>query len=166
MAAAATRRVPVMTAQAGMHWRSDDGVTLDILAPTPPLLADTGDDVNENSIVLKLACRDFSALFMGDAGQSSEARLIASGVDLRAQVVKVGHHGSRYGSTPALVAAVRPAIALVSVGRNNTFGHPAPSTVEAWRESGAQVFRTDQCGAITLMAEHTAATMLPCTRRD
>ncbi len=163
MAAAATRRVPVMTAQAGMHWRSDDGVTLDILAPTPPLLADTGDDVNENSIVLKLACRDFSALFMGDAGQSSEARLIASGVDLRAQVVKVGHHGSRYGSTPAFVAAVRPAIALVSVGRNNTFGHPAPSTVEAWRESGAQVFRTDQCGAITLMAEHTAATMLPCT---
>jgi competence protein ComEC len=133
-----------------MRWTSSDGVTLDVLAPSLPLLADTGDDVNENSIVVMLHYHGFSELFMGDAGEAIEARLLVSGADLQTNALKVGHHGSLYASTPAFAAAIHPQIAVISVGRHNTFGHPALRTIEAWHGNGANVRRTDQCGAITL----------------
>ena len=71
-----------------MRWATCDGLTLDVVAPADPALTDTGDDVNENSIVLQLSYRArngeaFRALFMGDAGEPSEARLLAQHVDLR-----------------------------------------------------------------------------------
>jgi hypothetical protein len=91
MQGARTHAIRVVRAQRGMRWSSDDGVTLDILAPSPPTLVDTGDDINENSIVTRLTYiyrpRTFHELFMGDAGDSSEARLLASGIDLRANVL-------------------------------------------------------------------------------
>jgi competence protein ComEC len=165
MAAARAHAVPIVVARRGMRWTSGDGVTLDILAPSSPFLADTGDDVNENSVVTRLTyfdgSRTFRELFMGDAGEASEARLLASGADLHADVLKVGHHGSRYASTPAFVATVGPHIAVVSVGRHNTFGHPAPTTLETLTAYGAKVFRTDLCGAVKSTTA-MPATMLPC----
>jgi hypothetical protein len=83
-----------------MHYVTDDGITLDALGPEEPLLADGANDVNENSVVVRLtyrcaACaRPFRMLFMGDAGAQSEARMLATGADLEADVLKVGHHGS------------------------------------------------------------------------
>ena len=153
---AAVHGVPVMRPQRGYRW-TDDGIILDILAPSLPMLADTGDDVNENSVVGMLHYYDFRELFMGDAGEASEARLIAGGDDLHADALKVGHHGSRYASTPAFAAAVHPRVAVISVGRHNTFGHPAATTIETWHQRCATVLRTDQCGAISL----TVATMTP-----
>jgi beta-lactamase superfamily II metal-dependent hydrolase len=138
-------------------------VTLEVLAPSMPFLADTGDDVNENSIVVMLRADGVRELFMGDAGEASEARLVAAGIDLHADAVKVGHHGSRYASTTGFVAAVHPQIAVISVWRHNTFGHPAEATVEAWRDVGADVLRTDRCGAISLL-DGSPATMLSCAR--
>ncbi len=192
IAAAHSHGIPIVLARRGMRWTSGDGVTLDVLAPSLPILADTGDDVNENSIVVMLHVGGFRELFMGDAGEASEARLLAedapchpeqrrgaaedmSGAgpstslgmtqcesDLHAEVVKVGHHGSRYASTPAFVAAVRPRIAIISVGRHNTFGHPATATIEAWQNAGSRVLRTDNCGAISLTAASSPTTMLQC----
>jgi competence protein ComEC len=69
---------------------------------------------------------------------------------LRADVLKVGHHGSPYASTPAFIAAVSPRIASVSVGRHNTFGHPAASTLKTLDAAGVATFRTDRCGAFDL----------------
>jgi competence protein ComEC len=165
MAAARAHAIPIVVARRGMRWTSGDGVTLDILAPSTPFLADTGDDVNENSIVTLLSYNDdshfFRELFMGDAGEASEARLLAAGIDLHADAVKVGHHGSRYASTTGFVAAVHPQIAVISVGRHNTFGHPAEATIEAWHDTGADVLRTDRCGAISLVAR-SPTTMLSC----
>jgi competence protein ComEC len=162
MAAARAHGVPVALARRGMKWESGDGVTLDVLAPQMPFLADTGDDVNENSIVVTLHYRAFRELFMGDAGEASEARLIAAGDDLHADEIKIGHHGSRYASTPIFVAAVRPRTAVISVGRHNTFGHPASATVEAWRGAGASVLRTDGCGAISFDENGLPETTLQC----
>jgi competence protein ComEC len=191
MMAAHSHGVPVVLVRRGMRWTSGDGVTLDVLAPSMPFLADTGDDVNENSIVVMIRYRNYRELFMGDAGEASESRLLAPNTpchpersrgaaedmaggdpstslgmtcedDLHADVVKVGHHGSRYASTPAFVAAVHPYIAVISVGRHNSFGHPAPATIEAWRDAGAGVFRTDQCGAISLKVGSPTTTMLQC----
>jgi competence protein ComEC len=159
---ARTHRVPVIVAQRGIRWASGDGVVLDVLAPSIPFLADTGDDVNENSIVVMLHYHGFRELFMGDAGEASEARLLAGGEALHADVLKVGHHGSRYASTPEFAAAVRPGVAVISVGRHNTFGHPAQSTIDIWRRRGARVLRTDECGAISLSTPLPPTTMLPC----
>ena len=69
-------------------------------------------------------------LLTGDAGAQSEDRMLASGVDLAADVLKVGHHGSAYSSTAAFIAAVHPCYAVISVGRHNTFGYPAPRRCE------------------------------------
>jgi competence protein ComEC len=158
---AATHGVVIVRPRRGYHW-SADGVTLDILAPSLPVLADTGDDINENSIVAMLHYNDFRELFMGDAGESSEARLLASGIDLRADILKVGHHGSQYASTPVFIAAVHPRIAIISVGRHNTFGHPGPSTLSTLARFGATILRTDQCGAVVITIGMEISTMLPC----
>ncbi len=167
--AAHAHAIPIVVARRGMRWTSGDGVTLDILAPSTPFLADTGDDVNENSIVTRLSYNDgsrvFRELFMGDAGEASEARLLASGADLRADVLKVGHHGSRYASSALFIAAVQPKRSIISVGRHNTFGHPAPSTLNTLGAEGSAIFRTDQCGAIMLTIQRQAETMLPCEVR-
>ena len=174
--AARERGVTVTVARPGMRWTSGDGVSLDVLAPAEPFLADTGDDVNENSVVLRLTyraspaagtgtVRTFRAIFTGDAGEASEARLLASAVDVRADLLKVGHHGSRYASTPAFIAAVHPSVALISVGRHNTFGHPAAATLATLRAVGARVLRTDRCGAATVtvsVGQLSSATMLQC----
>jgi competence protein ComEC len=168
MVAARERGVPVRVARAGMRWASGDGVVLDVLAPTEPFLVDTGDDVNENSIVLRLSYRlpegrTYRALFTGDAGEGSEARLLAHGVDLRADLLKVGHHGSRWATTSAFLTAVRPRTALISVGRHNSFGHPSPETLSRLADAGVTVFRTDRHGAIRLVVDTATVqpTLLP-----
>ena len=83
IASARRHGVRIVIARRGMRWSSGDGLTLDLLAPSLPFLTDTGDDVNENSIVTMLHYRNFRELFMGDAGEASEARLLAFGDDLR-----------------------------------------------------------------------------------
>jgi competence protein ComEC len=188
MEAARSHRVPIVLARRGMRWMSGDGLTLDVLAPSMPFLADTGDDVNENSIVVMLRYRNYRELFMGDAGEASEASLLAADApchpersrgkaenmaggdpstslgmtcdDLLADAIKVGHHGSAYASTETFAARVRPKIAVISVGRHNTFGHPAPSTLLTWSNVGARILRTDQCGAVTILAGQSPTSML------
>ena len=76
-ASAHAHRVPMLFARRGMRWMSGDGLTIDILAPSVPFLVDTGDDVNENSIVAMVRFGRFRELFMGDAGEASESRLLA-----------------------------------------------------------------------------------------
>jgi competence protein ComEC len=158
LAAARERGVPVRVVRAGMRWQTDDGVVLDVLAPSEPFLVDTGDDVNENSIVLRLSYRlpdgqTYRALFTGDAGEGSEARLLARGADLRADLLKVGHHGSRWATTNAFLAAVQPRLALISVGRHNSFGHPSPETLSRLSAAGVTVYRTDRCDAIRVTVD-------------
>lgn len=165
--------VAVGVVRAGEIYRIDDGVTLRILAPSEPRFADGPNDVNENSIVALLEYRcplcaqPVRALFMGDAGVQSEARLLASGADLHAGILKVGHHGSAYSSSPAFIRAVSPRYALVSVGRENVFGHPAASTLATLTASGARILRTDRCGEVSVRlepgAEPAAVTQL-CKR--
>jgi len=158
MTAASVHHVPVILVSRGMHYATDDGVTLDALGPEEPLLADGTNDVNENSVVVRLtyrctACaRPFRMLFMGDAGAQSEAKMLAAGADLEADVLKVGHDGSAYSSTHAFITATHPGYALISVGRHNLFGHPAQTTLTTLRQVGATVYRTDRCGAISIEA--------------
>lgn len=147
---AARRGVPIAYPRGATVWKTDDGVTFRFYGPTLPLLTNTRNDINNNSLVFRLEYGRFRMLFTGDAGAEAEARILASGADVRADVLKVGHHGSAYSSTPQFVHAVSPHYAVISVGRDNLFGHPAASTIETLERAGARVYRTDEDGALTI----------------
>ena len=103
---------------------------------------------NDDSLVLELRLGEVSFLLTGDIGQEVEPQSGSLLSSARLRVVKVPHHGSRNSSSAGFIAATRPTIAVVSVGRANRFGHPAPMVVERYWEAGAAVFRTDRHGAI------------------
>ena len=91
-----------------------------------------------------------SILLTSDVELAGEHALIASGVPLGATALKVAHHGSRTSSSPPLLAAVRPSVALVSVGARNSYGHPDPDVLARLEAVGADVYRTDQDCALLL----------------
>jgi competence protein ComEC len=153
--------VPILDGRAGDIWRTDDGVTLTFIGPSLPFISGGTNDINDNSIAFVLQYGSFRMLFTGDAGTSAEQRFLAEGVDLHADVLKVGHHGSAYGTTDAFLAAVRPRYAIISVGRHNLFGHPAPSTVERLERFGAHIYRTDHNGAIIVSTDGKDAIVTP-----
>jgi competence protein ComEC len=156
---ARAERVPILYPHAGTEWHTDDGVTLHFLGPSLPLIANSRNEINENSVAFTVRYGRFCMLFTGDAGALAEQRFLSEGVDLRCEVLKVGHHGSAYSSTPAFIDAVHPRYAIISVGRHNLFGHPAPSTIATLRRIGATIYRTDQDGAITLTSDADATTV-------
>jgi competence protein ComEC len=108
---------------------------------------------NDGSLVLRLDWRGVAVLLTGDLTRAAERELVAAGAPVRAAVLKVAHHGSRSSTAPELVAAVRPRVALVSAGRRNPFGHPAPEVVARLEGAGARVYRTDRDGAILLATD-------------
>lgn len=152
--------VPISTAQAGQQYVIGAAV-FDVLWPAldlagRPILNDNaaeGGGVNDTSIVLKLACGGSAAMLMGDASGEIEQRILDAGVDVRANLLKVGHHGSRFSSSDAFLKAVRPAWAVISVGEGNRYKHPHPTTLLRLEQHVAHILRTDEEGAITLITD-------------
>ncbi len=150
--ALADRHVAVTTAAAGRTFDLGGGATLTLLGPPEPALAGTRSDVNANSVVARVDCGALSVLFAGDAEEPTERWLLARAPErLRARVLKVAHHGSHFASTAEFVAAVRPELAIVSVGRANEYGHPSEDALARLRAAGARVYRTDEDGEISLV---------------
>ena len=114
---------------------------------------------NNDSVVLRITFGHRSILLTGDIEKSGENALVAAGNQLRADVVKVPHHGSRSSSTLPFVTATHPTIAVVSVGQTSIFGHPHADVVERWQSNGAQVFTTGKCGTITVTTDGTTLTL-------
>jgi competence protein ComEC len=124
-----------------------------ILAPELPLLTGTASDINNNSVVLRIVFGRTAILMTGDAQSEAEARLLSHGEsDLRADILKVGHHGSAYSSTPEFLEAVHPKIAIISCGLHNVFGHPSPVTLAALKAVGARSYRTDLDGGVSIIS--------------
>jgi competence protein ComEC len=120
-------------------------------------------DMNNNSIVLRLTHEGNKFLFTGDASAEEEKILCGSGYSLRADVLKVGHHGSATSSSRQFLEAVRPEDAVISVGAGNTYGHPAKTVLSRLSAIGAKIYRTDQQGTVT--ASSTAAGVQMSTER-
>lgn len=158
VATARADRIPIVYPRAGMVWRTEDGVTLMFIGPSLPFI-ESNNTINDNSIAFILQYKHFRMLFTGDAGVAAEQRFLNEGIDLQADILKVGHHGSRYSSSRAFIAAVRPRYAIISVGRHNMFGHPAPSTLETLQAFGACVYRTDENGALTITTDGQTTTV-------
>lgn len=129
----------------GDHFFGEVRVT--VLAPCPAY--DPDEPPNDNSLVLKISYGRRAFLFVGDAEHFEEEKLIAHG-DLRADVLKVGHHGSRTSSSAAFIAAVAPSEAVISVGSRNRFGHPNPATVTTLSDAHVETWRTDRDGEIEI----------------
>jgi competence protein ComEC len=108
---------------------------------------------NNDSIVLRIQLRNRSILLTGDIEQAAEKALIASQQQLRTDIVKVPHHGSKTSSTEGLVLATKPNLAIISVGRDSRFGHPHKEVVERWKANGAAVLTTGECGTITITTD-------------
>jgi competence protein ComEC len=99
------------------------------------------------SCVLRIGNGQRTALLVGDIEAAQEARLVASGDSLRADVLLMPHHGSKTSSTPAFLDAVLPTVALVQAGYRNRFGHPAPPVLDRYRERGIRAVDSARCGA-------------------
>lgn len=137
--------IPISLAQAGMSWTPEVGVTVTFWNPPANHYAGTRSDTNSNSAVFSLSYGDRSFLFTADVEEDAEAKMpLHQHVD----VLKVAHHGSGYSTSAAFLHKVTPEVAVVSVGAQNRYGHPAPRTLERLREAQADIWRTDQMGAI------------------
>ena len=110
----------------------------------------TGENVNEEAMVLRLSYGAFAALFTGDIGLETEERLLEKGRLTDVDFLKVAHHGSRHSTGEAFLAAVQPETAAVSASASNTYGHPSKETLERLKAAGTKVWCTKDCGAVTL----------------
>jgi competence protein ComEC len=130
-----------------------DEVVLTALAPDSTWATHL-DDANLASTVLLVRVGQVRMLLTGDAEGPEEEWLLARSRDaLRADVLKVAHHGSATSTTPAFLDAVRPRLALVSVGAHNSYGHPDASVLAALDAAGADVLRTDLAGTIVVRTD-------------
>jgi len=148
-------------ARAGQRLDLDARTSLQIWYPSDADAASTlpAGDINNASVVGLLRVGRFSALLTGDAESPVEELLASRSLLRRVDVLKVGHHGSHSGTTPGFLAVVHPSIALISVGADNRYGHPAPSTIRALEASGAKVLRTDLNGAIEVRTDGASWTV-------
>jgi len=110
-------------------------------------------NTNDNSFVVMVQYGEVKALFTGDAEKKVETDLISRGVDIRADILKVGHHGSRNASTSSFLNSVYPGVAVIQCGKDNSYGHPHEETLERLSETGCPVLRTDMEGDIILSTD-------------
>jgi competence protein ComEC len=148
----AQKNIPVIFAAVGQKIKIAQNLELDILYPFGKINGqDFSDKTNASSIVAKLIYGQNSFLFTGDAEKDTEWILDFSQIDLRADILVVGHHGSKNSTTAEFLAAVAPRLAVISVGAKNKYGHPAPEILE--RLKGLDILRTDLAGNINFSCD-------------
>lgn len=119
-------------------------------------VTDNEKDLNNTSIVLKVKYKNTSFLFTGDMESKIESQILTK--NIKSDVLKVGHHGSRYSTSKAFLEKVNPTYAVISVGKNNTYNHPNEETLERLQAKNIKVYRTDQNGTIIASSNGTIIT--------
>ena len=135
--------------QTGTHW-SLGSAAVTVIGPVQ-----TYSDPNNGSLVLRVDYGGTSFLFTGDMEQKAEGDLLESGADVRADVLKAGHHGSPTSSSEAFLTAVQPSIAVISVGEDNDYGHPGADVLARLEALNAEIYRTDTQGEIIIVSDGT-----------
>lgn len=136
-------------AKSGVSVPVGEGLTAEFIAPR----GSGYEDLNNWSSVLRVCYGDVALLFAGDAEADSEMEMLEAGVPLRADLLKVAHHGSSSSTTPRFLQAVRPKYAVISVGAGNDYGHPHKETLKNLEKAGVQVYRTDRCGTVVFRSD-------------
>jgi competence protein ComEC len=160
LAAIKAKGLKVNTARAGTTIKFQRTVKAQLLAPNKAKY----EELNNYSAVLKLTYGRHSFLLTGDAEALSEAEMLQQGYDLRADVLKVGHHGSASSTTKDFLAAVAPRYAVISVGKKNVYKHPDRQTLKRLKKMRVQVFRTDLAGTILFTSDGTKALQVTQTK--
>ena len=135
-------------AKSGLSVIDEDNLKVNFVAP----VSSGYSDLNNYSAVLRISFGKSSFLFTGDAEDVVESELISSGQNIKADVLKVGHHGSGYSSTSAFLKKVNPKYAIISVGKNS-YGHPNVDAMTRIATAGAEVYRTDEVGTIIVTTD-------------
>lgn len=151
MDAIEAKEIPYRAALDGQIYNLDDGAKLEVLFPTASPLKNTRSDLNSNSVVIRLTHQGHCMLLVGDSEAPTEDALVSRGLG-PCEVLKVAHHGSNHSSTPRFLDAVKPRYALISVGKDNRYGHPGEETMERLQAAGVTVHRTDLAGTITVLS--------------
>ena len=147
---------------------TDSGVVVRVWHPGPPQW-ERQEVRNDDSLVIEIRYGAVSIVLPGDIGQAVEAQLLETIPPAPFRVLKVPHHGSRSSSSAGFVAALRPAVAVVSAGRNNRFGHLAAEVVLRCKDTGAEVLQTGEVGAVSMCtngSDVSVATQIQGQRSD
>lgn len=136
--------------------------TVDFLGPVTV----SAGDRNNSSIVLKITYGDTSFVFTGDAEREEEQQILDKGYDLSATVLKVGHHGSRNSTTYPFLREIMPEYAVISVGKDNTYGHPTEDVLSKLKDASVKVYRTDMQGNIIATSDGKTVTITPSKNVD
>lgn len=149
--------IPYTVGEAGQTIGLSPGVNVEVLAP--PASKNKG-GINENSIVLKVTHGNVTFLLMGDAGITEEMYLMSSGYDLKSDVYKVPHHGSRHSANVSFIYRVMPEVSVIEVGPNK-YGHPAPKTLAILKDAGSVIYSTDLNGNVVVTSDGRSFTVTP-----
>jgi competence protein ComEC len=139
-------KAAIYEAERGKLIKTGD-LTFTVLNPDKPLSTDS----NRNSIVVNLVYGNVDFLFMGDADRQAESSMLGLVPDV--DVLKVGHHGSQYSSSPAFLAIAKPEVAIYSAGKGNVYGHPNAETINNLKQIGAKIYGTDTSGTIIITTD-------------
>ena len=146
------KQIPAVKAEAGVVLKEANPYKIQLVAPKKN---EKYEDLNNYSAVLRITYGSTSFLFAGDAEKLSENEMLH--YEIRSDVLKVGHHGSRTSSSERFIAKVNPRIAVISCGKGNEYGHPHSETLEVLKN--AEVYRTDQNGDIIIHTDGTTLTV-------
>lgn len=138
----------ILEAIKGLTVKFSEGTEAQIIYPFYPVESPNKSNANQHSIVMKLKSGENSFLFTGDLPNDKEFELISDKFVEDSQVLKVSHHGSKYSTSEKFLNAVNPKEAVISVGKNNMYGHPAREVLDRLLKHGIKIFRTDEIGDI------------------
>jgi competence protein ComEC len=163
------KKVRFLKARTGQTFDLDSGVKIEVLNPSEKLITEIrsgGSVLNANSVVVRLSYGDFAMIFTGDAEFETEAEMMKRGGALRAQVLKVGHHGSRHATSGRFLDTVAAQAAIISCGSENKYGHPSPQVLDRLREKNIQLYRTDLHGEIIVSSDGKSFDIRPSREAD
>jgi competence protein ComEC len=155
VALARERKTTVIFVKNGMSWKGKGGI-FNVINPITEQ-----EERNNNSVVVHVKIGGLFWLFAGDLEETGEQMLLQEYPELPVDVLKVGHHGSKSSTTPQLLDAYHPKVAIISVGKTNRFGHPHQEVLDRLKERNIKVFRTDTDGAITYTFQKGIGTFSP-----
>ena len=153
--------IPYIVAEPGKTYDPDPSLRILVLSPPKQHI---GDSINTNSIVLRVSYGAVNLLYAGDATTEAEEVMLKAGYPLDADILKVGHHGSSDASSAAFLRRVDPDVAVISLDKDNEYGHPHRETLERLNAAGPLVLRTDRDGTVRVMSD--GATYSVATEKD
>ncbi|MGA8943143.1 MAG: DNA internalization-related competence protein ComEC/Rec2 [Thermoactinomyces sp.] len=142
------QKIPVYLAKTGITWQIDEGVLLTFMHPDPGQGAKGSNGTNDDSVVTLLSVYDFQVLLPGDIGIETEKQLVRRWNWPKIDLLKVAHHGSETSTHDEWLRVLNPRYAVISAGKYNPYGHPAPEIISRLKERGISIWRTDLQGAV------------------